>query len=169
MQSMQSLQSVFSGRTLGQSDFHNVNKDSEKSKSNDDDDSDDDIERDPAAEIIKPVFRRRNSSQSQKKLIKVKLRKNLNQQPKSIEEQRASMTQSRLAFNLDQTHKPGFEEKVKGQIDHKFIDTLIKNASKKSLGQSNSAWSGIADDLREKIKLTAANRKLQSADLPPPS
>ena len=74
------------------------------------------------------------------------------------------MTQSRLAFTkVGQRAASGaaFEEKVKGQIDHKFIDTLIENASKKSLGgASHSAWSGIAEDLREKIKMKALNRQI---------
>ena len=40
----------------------------------DDDDDNDDIERDPAAEIIKPSFRRHSNLSSQKK-IKVKLQR----------------------------------------------------------------------------------------------
>ena len=167
------MQSIFSGRTLGltsndvegNSDCKSARRQGdpgdEKTKnqeSEEDNESDDDIERDETAEVIEPVRRRNASQSSQKKLIKVKLKAPPKRPPG--EETRASMTQSRLASMLEQAaNKPDFEEKVKGQIDHKFIDTLIENASKRSLAGSSSAWSGIAEDLRVKIKRTATNRK----------
>ena len=169
----QSMQSIFSGRTLGLTS-NDVEGNSEgksarrqggpgdeetKNQESENDESDDDIERDETAEVIEPVRRRNASQSSQKKLIKVKLKAPPKRAPG--DDTRASMTQSRLASMLEHAaNRPDFEEKVKGQIDHKFIDTLIENVSKRSLAGSSSAWSGIAVDLRDKIKLKSDIRKL---------
>ena len=61
----QSMQSIFSGQTLGMnSNEIERNEDAKDQESGDeDDDDDDDIERDETAEVIEPV-RHRNQSQT---------------------------------------------------------------------------------------------------------
>ena len=64
----------------------------------DDDDDDDDIERDPAAEIIKPSFRRHAVVNSQKK-IKVKLQRDgHNRTSAEIDTQKAKRNSARSYY-----------------------------------------------------------------------
>ena len=94
--------------------MQNMQRHDSAADEDDDDDMNDDIERDPAAEIIKPSFRR-HANHSQRK-IKVKLQRDSghNKTEADIDPQQAKRTARSFYANRILNHNINFEEKVKG-------------------------------------------------------
>ena len=112
----------------------------------DNDNDHDDIERDAAGAvemITKPKTFRRVSSQQK---IKIKIS---NQKNKGLNNL-TKLHSDRQVFNPAAfSQQMDFEEKVKTQIDHKFIDNLIHGAqSQGKMPLNSSRWSNIASSFK---------------------
>lgn len=137
-QNKQSMQSMFTGRAH----MARITNDNTTNFS----DNEDDIERDTAtanaaAEIIKPKTFRRVSSH-QKIKIKISNQKNKLNNLTKLHSDRQAFNPAAFSQQMD------FEEKVKTQIDHKFIDNLIQNTQSQGKILNSSRWSNIATSFK---------------------